>query len=159
MRDTIHATAICADGRAVLLLGPSGSGKSDLALRCIALPVTDIHPHPFRLIADDRVELNQNAGRVRATFPVSAPRNLIGHIEVRGVGIVPVPHVPSGIVALIVELSPPSSIERHPDPWPEQTLLGQPIPCLRLPAFEASTPHKVALALAKITPRQAPQSR
>ena len=85
--ETLHATAVALDGQAVLLLGPSGSGKSDLALRLVAAG--------WRLVADDRVVVTPNGDHLFA----SAPPRLTGLMEVRGVGIVPEPTAPAAIDA------------------------------------------------------------
>ena len=79
--DTVHATAIASAGAAVLLRGPSGSGKSDLALRCLYL--TTPEGTPFQLLADDRVIVEMSNGDLRAR----APEVLRGLLEVRGFGL------------------------------------------------------------------------
>ncbi len=72
----VHATAVAIEGEAVLLRGPSGSGKSDLALRLI--------DGGAQLVADDQTLLRRAGGRVLA----SAPPAIAGLLEVRGVGVV-----------------------------------------------------------------------
>ena len=135
----IGGTAVAIGDRAVLLTGPSGSGKSDLALRLI--------DGGAQLIADDRVELLIDAGRLCCQAPRDMPPALQGFIEARGVGILPVP-VASGAVPLqwLVELVPPDQVERLPAAE-TRSFLGHPVPVLRLSAFEASTPAKLRLAV------------
>ncbi|MBY0432154.1 MAG: HPr kinase/phosphatase C-terminal domain-containing protein, partial [Rhodospirillales bacterium] len=121
----IHATCVEIDGGGVLLRGESGSGKSDLALRLI--------DSGARLVADDQVELVADAGRLVA----AAPRRLAGLMEVRGLGIVALPHLDAVPVRLAVDLVPPAQIERMPQPQC-CNLAGMSVPLLRLAAFEAS---------------------
>ncbi|CAO3453643.1 HPr kinase/phosphorylase [Azospirillum argentinense] len=119
----------------VLLRGPSGSGKSDLALRMIDAGAL--------LVADDRVELRVDDGRVMAT----APAALAGLLEVRGVGIMPVPAATQAEIALVVDLVPRDAVERLPE---EDTidLLDRAVPRLALCPFDASAPAKLKLAAA-----------
>ena len=142
---TTHGTAIAAGGRAALIVGPSGAGKSDLALRCLALAPSPLIPGPARLVADDRVIIELQDGRLR----VAAPETIGGRLEVRGLGIVEVPSVETADLVLIVDLTEAGPIERLPDPVPRRTILGVSLPVLRLPAFEASAPAKLLLALAR----------
>jgi len=120
----------------VLLVGASGSGKSDLALRLIEQGAI--------LVSDDRTELTLQDGKLFAR----APANIRGLIEVRHAGIVALPHAPRARIALAVELdsSPPRlpGREDYKAPWD----LPVPVPLLRLAPFEASAPAKVALAVA-----------
>lgn len=134
----IDATAVAIGDRALALTGASGSGKSDLALRLI--------DGGAMLIADDRVELVLQSGAVCCRAPAAMPAELRGRIEVRGVGIVPVPAV-SGAVPLRwwVELVQPAAIERMP-PAEHRTVLGCQVPLLRLAPFEASAVAKLRLA-------------
>ncbi len=129
---TVHATAVAIRGNAVLLVGPPSSGKSDLALRLIDRGAV--------LIADDRVVLTR-AGDDLIAAP---PATITGLIEVRGVGLIAVPHVGGVRVALVVDLAAP------PDRLPEAmmyTIEDVPIPVIALAAFEASAPLKVERAL------------
>ena len=83
--ETIHATCIAVGGRAVLLRGPSGSGKSDLALRCLTLAPTPLTPLAAQLVADDRVVLRregqaadlEGAGRLRIVISPEVKRRAI----------------------------------------------------------------------------------
>lgn len=71
----LHASAVALAGRGVVILGPSGSGKSALALELMARGAV--------LISDDRTVIAREGDRVFA----SAPSTLRGVIEARGVGI------------------------------------------------------------------------
>lgn len=141
--EVVHATAIALAGRAALLRGASGCGKSDLALRCLGMPVSPLAPAPFRLIADDQVRLHRQ-GDVIWT---SAPPSLSGLIEVRGLGIYRLDCLPEAALALIVDLVPPDRIERLPDPR-QEVVLGRPVTVLALDPRAPSAPLKLALALA-----------
>ena len=133
----IHGTSVALDGAGVLLRGPSGSGKSDLALRLIDAGAA--------LVADDQTELS----RVNAGLRMSAPTAIAGLLEVRGVGILRVPSVPSAILRLVVTLVPSKAIERLPDPR-RCLLLDCTIPEIALAPFEASAAAKLRLALRAI---------
>ena len=94
---TIHATAVLVGAKAVLIRGPSGSGKSQLALNLLqtrALPFA-------RLVGDDRVHVEAASGRLLVR-PAPA---LAGLIEVRGLGIRRLPYEPVAVVGLIVDLA------------------------------------------------------
>lgn len=140
--DTVHATCIALEGRAVLLTGRSGVGKSDLALRCLALG-PPLLPGPVMLVADDRVRLRLEQGRLMA----SCPPAIAGRLEVRGLGILTFDSVETAEVALIVKLDQEHYVERLPASWPTVDLLGISVPELTLRAFEASAALKVMLAL------------
>lgn len=128
----IHATCISLDGIGLLLRGPSGSGKSDLALRLME--------HSAQLIADDRVDLSQEDGVLIAR----APDRLSGLLEVRGVGIIEVPYAPSARVWGLIDLVKRAEIERLPDNRTE-ILSGVKIPCFQADPWEASAEVKVRL--------------
>lgn len=130
----VHGTAIAFAGRGVLLRGPSGSGKSDLALRLIE--------RGARLVADDRVDLSVRRGRVVA----AAPRVLAGLIEARGVGIVSAPRRARAEIVLVVDLTKHARVERMPEAE-RCVVAGVSLPRVRLAPFEASAPVKIRLAL------------
>jgi HPr kinase/phosphorylase len=134
----VHATAVAIAGSAVLLRGPSGSGKSDLALRLIDAGA--------RLIADDQNEIWRDGDALL----VRAPASIAGLIEARGVGILKVDTLPVARLALIADLVAPQHIERLPEPCSE-TIFGLAIPLVAVAPFEASAPVKLRLALAAIT--------
>ncbi len=140
----LHATAIGLGEACALIRGPSGSGKSDLALRCLATPPIPEIATPAYLVADDQVIVTRTGLGLLAT----PPGPIAGLIEVRGIGILPVPYRAPARVDLIVELVNPDEIERLPDPWPVMSLLGLDRPVLKLSPFEASAPLKLLLALA-----------
>ena len=132
----MHATCVALGGAAVLLRGPSGAGKSDLALRLIE--------GGARLVADDQVELAAENGRLVAR----APAVLAGRLEVRGVGIVPVPADAAAPVALVADLVAAGAAERLPEPAEERSLRVS-VPRIEIAPFEVSAPAKLRLALAR----------
>lgn len=95
----IHATAVICNGIGVLLSGPSGSGKSALALALIS-HAQDVGAYSA-LVGDDRVWAWAAGGRL----VVSGSPLLAGLIERRGVGLVAAPNEPACVIALVVELS------------------------------------------------------
>ena len=134
--ETIHASTVAVDGRAVLITGPSGSGKSDLALRML--------DRGFTLVSDDQTIVRKDGDRLIAT----SPANIAGKLEIRGVGIVEMDTVSEVPVALIVELT--SEISRLPDDSRERPFLGVPLPLVSVDAMTASAASKVALALDRL---------
>jgi len=139
----MHATCVAIAGNGVLLRGPPGSGKSDLALRLIAGPQLEGHGSAC-LVADDQVALSRENGRVIAR----APQHIAGLLEIRGVGIRSVPSGEAANVVLIVDLVSADAVPRlPPDPLPSVTLLGLPIPVAALAPFEPSAPLKLRLLM------------
>jgi len=131
--ETIHASTVAMDDRAVLIAGPSGSGKSDLALRML--------DRGFVLVSDDQTIVRRDGQRLLA----SAPPTIAGKLEIRGIGIVDMEQVDDVPVALFVELT--SDIQRLPDDSRVRQLLGIEVPLISIDAMAASAPSKVALAL------------
>ena len=132
--ETLHASTVAADGRAVLITGPSGSGKSDLALRLL--------DRGFSLVSDDQTVVKRDGDKLLA----SPPPSIAGKLEIRGIGIVDVDHLTDLPVALIVELTM-SNFQRLPDDSRERPILGVNLPLISIDAMTASAPSKVALAL------------
>jgi HPr kinase/phosphorylase len=131
----VHGTCISLKGKGVLLLGDSGAGKSDLALRLIHEGAT--------LVADDRVVLGLKGGKLTA----SAPTTIAGLIEVRGLGIIKLPARPA-ILALAVQLGDEGPRLPGEESWSPDGLKGAPsLPLLLLDGRHASDPAKIALAL------------
>ena len=135
----VHATCVAlpdSDGgwSGVLLRGPSGAGKSDLALRLI--------DDGARLVADDQTQLQNVDGAVVAR----APGTIAGKIEVRGLGILALPHLDTVALTLVCDLVTPDEIERLPAPATAD-IAGVALPRLALAPFEASAPAKLRLGV------------
>jgi serine kinase of HPr protein (carbohydrate metabolism regulator) len=134
--ETVHATTVALDGRAVLISGQSGSGKSDLALRLI--------DRGFTLVSDDQTIVRRDGERLIG----SAPGNIAGKLEVRGLGIVDIDYVDGVPIDLLVELT--SDIQRMPDDSRQRVLLGVEVPLIGIDAMTASAAAKVAVALKQV---------
>ena len=134
--ENLHASCVATGGRAVLIAGPSGSGKSDLALRML--------DRGFTLVSDDRTIVRKENKRLIA----SAPATIKGKLEVRGVGIVDMDIVADVPVALVIELT--SDIQRIPDDARERLILGVGVPLISVDAMTASAASKVSLALDRL---------
>ncbi len=135
MSQIVHAGLIAVydrgDWRGVLIEGPSGVGKSDLALRALGLG--------FALVADDRVRL----WVCRARLWGAPPAALAGLIEARGLGVAPERSRPFAQIRLVIRcLAPGEPVERMPD-LSARTLLGVEVPVLALRPLEASAPEKL----------------
>jgi len=133
--ETLHATCVAKAGRAILISGRSGSGKSDLALRLI--------DRGADLVSDDYVIVRRVAGRLLA----SPPDNIRSKMEIRGLGILEFHNVADVPVCLMVELA--GEIERMPEMPGAVTIAGMQVPSVRLSSLEASAPVKVEVALAQ----------
>jgi len=133
---TYHASAVAIGGRAVLIEGPSGSGKSDLAFRLMKQGAD--------LVSDDYVTLNNKKGVLIA----APPPQIAGKIEIRGVGIETFSFVENVPVVLLVSLTEPAKVPR----LPEETfkiLEGVKIPQALLSGWDASTPDKIRMLAGK----------
>ncbi len=134
--ELLHASTVAIGGRAVLIEGVSGSGKSDLALRLI--------DRGAELVSDDYTLVQ----RLPQGLTAAAAPNIAGKIEVRGIGIVELPYRENVPVALLVTLSAPP--ERLPEPGRSRSIMGIEVPCIILAGLEASAPLKVEFALGQL---------
>lgn len=121
-----HATAVVVGDRGILIEGPSGSGKSQLAVGLV-IHMTAMGRHA-RLVADDQVLLRQAGERLLA----SAPKAIAGLIEMRGFGPAAMPHEAGTVVDLVVRLAPDDAPRFNPDD--SVTILDVSVPALTLPA-------------------------
>lgn len=133
--ERIHASCVAIGDAAILLVGASGSGKSDLALRLIDRGAI--------LVADDYTVITKRGSSAFA----SAPANIGSKIEVRGVGIIVMAARDDVEIAMMILLDEPPV--RHPE-IERRTVAGVGIPALALAPFEASTPLKIELALKQL---------
>jgi len=155
----LHGTCLTIGGCGVLILGPPGSGKSDLALRLIDQPGRGTGPEAMtaRLVADDQVVITRRGDSLFAAPPAS----LAGLIEVRGLGIVKVDHAPEAELRLAVRLADASRIERLPETGGSLTLLEIVLPQIAIDAAAASAPARLRacvieiLRLSSVAPAQA----
>ena len=130
--DRLHATAVAIGGVAVLIEGPSGSGKSDLALRLIDRGAV--------LISDDQTLLIRAGPRLLAR----PPQTIAGKLEIRGVGILSMPYVADIPVAMLVRLQ--DQVQRMPDRRIRR-IAGIDVPEVAIEPFHSSAPIKFELAL------------
>jgi serine kinase of HPr protein (carbohydrate metabolism regulator) len=115
---TIHASAVLAGPKSVLIRGPAGSGKSQLVWDLLQAAATGALPFA-RLVADDRAHVEHHFGRLL----VRPPPALAGMIEIRGLGIRRVDHEPLAAVALVVDLAA-GDAARHPGRQAGETVIG-----------------------------------
>lgn len=133
----IHATLVSYDNKGILLMGPSGSGKSDLALRLI----TD---YKAKLVADDRVDLFEKNKHLYGC----SPQNIFKKLEIRGLGIAELSAKKETPINLCVELCiNRKDIERIPDTQYVE-FLGFSVEKINLYPFDCSTTCKI---IAKIS--------
>jgi HPr kinase/phosphorylase len=136
----IHATAIVYGEMGVLVLGPSGSGKSALALALLA------RAHDAAafgaIVGDDRVWVREIEGRLVA----SGSSKLAGLIERRAVGIVVASSEPAAVIGLLVELSERGrGWPRLPDEPNVVTIEGVRLPRLALDPSRSAVEQALAV--------------
>ena len=136
---TVHASAVLIGSKAVLIRGPSGSGKSRLAFALIEAGRTGVLPFA-RLVGDDRVRLAARHGRL----VVQPAQELAGLIEIRGLGIRRLAYEPAAVAGLVVDLGPPGA-ERLPRPEDAATTIeGVTLPRLAVATSDGALPATLA---------------
>lgn len=144
--ELVHGTCVEIGGRGVLILGPPGSGKSDLALRLIDQPGRGIGGVEMtaRLVSDDQVRVSR-AGDVLKASP---PATIAGKIEIRGLGIVEIAYATDVPLRLCVMLSDAARTERMPEFSAQRhTILDMDLPFIEIDPRSASAPARVRAAL------------
>jgi len=140
---SVHASAVKVGGRAVLIRGPSGSGKSRLAFDLILAGRSGQLPTAI-LVGDDRVRLDTGAGQSAGQLLVHPVQELAGLIEIRGLGIRRCEFVEQAEVGIVVDLDA-ADAERLPPPEALQTsILGVKIP--RIPVANVFSPLPLVVA-------------
>ena len=147
-RELVHGTCVALGRRGALLRGESGSGKSDLAFRFLAL-AGDGELRPV-LVADDQVFVAANG---KGQLLASPPKTIAGKIEIRGLGIVAVPYLSEAELVLVCDLVTGKDVPRMPvEPWERVEIAGRLVPALKLAPFELSAPLKLKMALLLAAP-------
>jgi len=142
---SVHATAVLIEDRAVLIRGPSGSGKSHLAFDLILAGRARQIPKAV-LVGDDRVHLWASQGRLM----VRPAGELAGLIEIRGLGIRQCDFAGEAIVGLVVDLAA-ADAERLPPPEALRTRInGIEIP--RIPVAAGHPALSMVIAALTMTP-------
>ena len=140
--DTVHASAVLVGGQGVLIRGASGSGKSSLVLGLI-----DRDPASTWLVADDRVHLAADRGRLVA----AVPETIAGKLEIRGQGVVEVAYISPAAIGLVVDLLSPDACPRLPGVnETEVEIGGVNLPRLMLPIGAVDGPARVRFAVRRL---------
>jgi HPr kinase/phosphorylase len=153
MIETLHGTAIAFGSIGVLLRGPSGSGKSSLALRLVDEQGYGLGRKALRaeLIADDQVEIS----RVGDQLFMAAPYVLKNRIEIRGLGILPIRAKAGARLRLLVDLKPANEIERLPLEKTYFTdISGVSVRRIEVDGHDAAAPARVRAALHLLVAKQ-----
>lgn len=137
----LHATCISLDGRGVLIEGPPGSGKSDLALQLIDLPGHGLGTKLklARLVSDDQVLIERRQQDLIARPPPA----IASLLEIRGFGIFQVPSEASAKLVLSVLLKPRDQIERMPQQELVFRALGLEIPLVEIDPTTCGAASKI----------------
>lgn len=131
----LHATTVCIDGRAAVIIGASGTGKSGLALQMIGLGAS--------LLADDKTEICAKKSEKQTSLFARVPKALSGLIEARSVGILRLPYVAQAEVAFFVDLDQ-IEVDRLP-PQRSFSILAQ-----KAPLFHRAEGDHFAAALVQV---------
>ncbi|MFS2325622.1 HPr kinase/phosphorylase [Brucella sp. H1_1004] len=127
----LHATTVQIRGRGVMLMGKSGTGKTETALTLIERAVT--RGEEALLVSDDRTLLHVDGSKLIA----SVPDSLAGGVEIRGAGLFTVAYVKQTPLDLVVILVSREEAERYPsgENWQFE---GIEIPRLLLPELSSN---------------------
>ena len=131
----IHASCVAIGKHGVLLLGKSGAGKSELALRLV--------DEGARLVADDRTDLFLRGNVLMAR----APATIAGLLEVRELGIIAMPYAKATKLALVVQLGKAGPRLPHPRFY-AAPFDARPVPEITLDGHAAAATAKIRAALA-----------
>ena len=138
----VHGTAIVIGTRGFLFIGPSGTGKSAVALHCIE--EARARGLFAALIADDQVFITESNGRLVAR----APRSIAGLAEIRGAGIVPVETIEAGVIGRAIRpLEPPFDERLSPEGETVEVLPSLFLPLTRLPLFPSVSAFSTLVAI------------
>jgi len=140
----VHGSCIAIGGHGVLLTGPSGSGKSDCALRLL--------DDGAMLVSDDQTCLTPDISR--NSLNATAPESIKGLLEIRGLGIVRWDSVDNAPLRLVIAGCDADKVERMPDLTSRdmQATFGDIlVPQLQFDLRHAATPAKIRAALAVVT--------
>src|SRR3546814_964990 len=129
--EMLHSSTVSVNGRAVMIEGRSGSGKSDLALRLI--------DRGAKLVSDDYTIVRRKGKMLLA----SPPENIAGKIEVRGIGLVEMTHVSDLPVALVVQFF--DVVDSMPTTPALRVMAGISIPVMNIPPHASQAPIKAEL--------------
>lgn len=129
----IHGTALLAGDRGLLIVGPSGAGKTTLALALIER--FSLHGKFSRLVGDDQLFIESRAARLVA----HAPSTIAGLAEIPGLGPRALPHEPAAIIDLCIRMVPAADAQRFQEPARED------IGGCRVPAIVVAERNVVAV--------------
>lgn len=121
-----HASVVQIDGKGIMIIGQSGSGKTSTALGL--LETAKIHRKDASLICDDQAHLFRENQQLIA----KVPEQIAGQVEIRGFGIINHPYLEKSAISLVTELVDDEKIERMPEP-DRFTIEGLNLPFLKIP--------------------------
>ena len=138
----VHATAIVIGTTGLLFTGPSGSGKSAIALHCIE----EARARGFfaAMISDDQMLVSETNGRLIAR----APKSIAGLAEMRGAGIVTVETIEAAVLHLAIRpMEVPFAERLPPEEERLEVLPSRFLPLTRLPLFSGATAFSTLIAI------------
>jgi serine kinase of HPr protein (carbohydrate metabolism regulator) len=142
LQQNVHGTAVVIGTTGLLFLGPSGSGKSAIALHCVEEARARGHFAAF--VSDDQVLLSEANGRIVAR----APASIVGLAEMRGAGIVSVQTIEAAVLHRAIRPIEPPFAERLPPEQETVEVLGNlSLPLTRLPLFRGCTAFMTLTAI------------